>query len=1087
MKKTNTTCRAALALLAGAALFAAGCGNAAGPKKAAPGAGERLVRVALVAPADAGGVYAPARTIVPPLPEAGGELRYRLCAEDQIGGKEDVVVEAETVTNVELVLRESEWVIHADAYIGEWEADPLIIAMGDSDPIIVNAATSTLRVTIALSPNTEADATGTLDLSIAGAAFEEGSHISITNIDTGEGVTGTFGALVFDADGEAPLTAAAEQTLSLAGGRYLVSLVLCKADGTEANQLQVVEIWPSLTSELAFDISAGQYYDPLAIVAAQGGAYFKNLQSALDAAVESSGTVELLHSTAIPAEGIRIPGGVTLQTYGYDLSSDTLNLRGAFNSSAGVTVKPDSVEDGALVISANAVLTVKAGEEATLYNAVLNANNETSNIVVGVDAVLHIVAESGLAGLATTLSNAGTGLAVGPGDTYSVVAGCNGLPAASGTYTLTLNGKSDTAEKVRGVFSVVEDLVYQGAPNAEHNFVDNTFQGEGSITLAYTEDVYLDSGADHAVTKIDSGLTWGILEDAGFSFTRTYGGSVDMSGSIAVAYDEGSHTITFTYDDIWPNNYQLEVPVLGDSLHNLYPAQVYTSNDTIAPHITGAFVTHEDKNNVRVEFSEPVNLTYSDWTMKVNTMPGTYNTDPPNGIILDINATDRNPASAAVISDTHNKVWNLATGANGYAEILRLKANAAGAQDAVGHSMPGNIPQYIVRNTIRRYDTKPEIGRAQGLYAPGSSSPTNADGANTFYSAMNALNSITTGTYTIVLTENQTFDGALFTGTNKSDFTLIITTPGDVGDITISVANNAATRKWIIARTGTTIIIDEHIIIKRASKTTSDIDAPVCAYEGGRIIMDGGEITNNQAQISGGSYNSVKGDETGGIRVAGSTVGAFFIMNGGKIWNNAAISSCTGDPMRQTSIFGNYGFNMGGAGGVHLSNYAYFVMHGGEISGNSASMSSYLPHAGAVYATVMRTGSNTSSSTGAATYQGAGAFFMTGGLIQNNSLIDSRGCARAGGILVGGCFQKTGGTVTGNAATGTAGNVHAQNIGVVQPFATAGGVNPTGVASLDGAAGPDVQLFIDGLKPTASAAAAVSIAAWAPWAAGNWD
>ncbi|MCL1891530.1 MAG: InlB B-repeat-containing protein [Coriobacteriia bacterium] len=151
----------------------------------------------------------------------------------------------------------------------------------------------------------------------------------------------------------------------------------------------------------------------------------------------------------------------------------------------------------------------------------------------------------------------------------------------------------------------------------------------------------------------------------------------------------------------------------------------------------------------------------------------------------------------------------------------------------------------------------------------------------------------------------------------------------------------------------------------------------------GKVIMNGGTVSNNTATSDGGGFWFISGT---------------FLMNGGEISGNVAnrggggvsLSTNTTFTMTGGKIINNRTIGSFGGGGV--MNGGIFTLKGGEISGNQSDS-----HGGGVY--------QSSSS---------GSFNMEGGTIANNT-------ARSwgGGVytnLLNSNLTLTGGTISGNTA-----------------------------------------------------------------------
>jgi len=138
------------------------------------------------------------------------------------------------------------------------------------------------------------------------------------------------------------------------------------------------------------------------------------------------------------------------------------------------------------------------------------------------------------------------------------------------------------------------------------------------------------------------------------------------------------------------------------------------------------------------------------------------------------------------------------------------------------------------------------------------------------------------------------------------------------------VSNNNA---LVVVAADAMLIMNHGVIITGNTNTNSRGGGVVLSFalgqnEGGKFIMNGGEIINNKALGAGG-----------GVAISSTAV---FTMKNGKINGNSTVTSLL--------------TTTGNGGGVFA--YGNFVMEGGEISGNSVSVSSLSAneaHGGGVY------------------------------------------------------------------------------------------------------------------------------------------
>jgi predicted outer membrane repeat protein len=205
------------------------------------------------------------------------------------------------------------------------------------------------------------------------------------------------------------------------------------------------------------------------------------------------------------------------------------------------------------------------------------------------------------------------------------------------------------------------------------------------------------------------------------------------------------------------------------------------------------------------------------------------------------------------------------------------------------------------------------------------------------------------------------------------------------------ISNNSAT--IVCVEEGGTLIIEEGTVITGNTVRKSFAGSGVYVDDGGRLIMNGGKITEN------------KGDTGCGIELNHSS---YFIMNGGEIsYNNANVGGS-------------------GGGGVLMSNKSTFVMNGGKIINNSASIAGGVGYSGNCSFTMNGgeiSGNSGTENAGGVLIFDTGSFIMTGGVIKNNYAGDSGGGIYAvdktltmngGGSRI--TVSITGGEITGNNA-----------------------------------------------------------------------
>ena len=200
---------------------------------------------------------------------------------------------------------------------------------------------------------------------------------------------------------------------------------------------------------------------------------------------------------------------------------------------------------------------------------------------------------------------------------------------------------------------------------------------------------------------------------------------------------------------------------------------------------------------------------------------------------------------------------------------------------------------------------------------------------------------------------------------------------------------------------GITLILDENVtLVGRSADGNGGEDnnaSLVSVGTGGALVMNkGARITGNTAT---GNWIG------GGVYVLGGT----FVMHGGEVfgntatgWATAANSSSGGGVyvrdgtfiMHGGKVSGNTATGWGSSGGGVRLNGGTFTMHGGEVSGNTA------------------TGTNIG---GGVLVGGGSTFTMQGGEVSGNT---ATGGGSGGGVRVSGTFTMQGGEVSGNTATG---------------------------------------------------------------------
>jgi hypothetical protein len=202
---------------------------------------------------------------------------------------------------------------------------------------------------------------------------------------------------------------------------------------------------------------------------------------------------------------------------------------------------------------------------------------------------------------------------------------------------------------------------------------------------------------------------------------------------------------------------------------------------------------------------------------------------------------------------------------------------------------------------------------------------------------------------------------------------------------------------------GADVTLEGGLVLEGTGVAEDNIRGVVILGNNAAFTMNGGEISGNSGNTSGGGGVSVYHD-------------GMFTMNGGEISGNSVHDGggvfvfASTFTMNSGKISGNSSY--GYAGGVHITASGTFTMNGGEISGNSGNTS------GGVYvnlATFTMNGgeiSGNSGNTSGGVYEDNGVFIMSGGEISGNSASYGGG----GVYLLGGnssVFAKTGGIIYG--------------------------------------------------------------------------
>ncbi|MCL2043139.1 MAG: hypothetical protein FWG89_03270 [Treponema sp.] len=649
-------------------------------------------------------------------------------------------------------------------------------------------------------------------------------------------------------------------------------------------------------------------------------------------------------------------------------------------------------------------------------NAAISSDSPTS-LVLGFDRAVNIANTQGF-----SVSGSATATNI------MAVSG-----SGSTTLTFTLNLKPAFGETVT--------LSYNGALG---NVVDNTasdvavatFDRQVSLT-GFTEN---DHGRPVAVSAaIDAGSPFSqtnarnlvvtfnkavTANTTGFSLTgsetaRTFTG---VTGS-------GTTTLTFAMND-WPSwnetdftlHYNRNLGTASDANNNLlvdFSRTIELVNfgtqmniDEEPPRIVRGLIENHAPLVLRLAFDKPVAITPSLFQVKVHGTPWVNYasvTVPVGGTQMDVGIVTRNITAASPVSGTNNAVWNLTMSESArYGEIIRVATTAAGAARSVAADVQlPVIPQFIVRSEIRR--VKDTWEDEAGFYRNGvrDTSITDGTGGQMYNNILNA-NKLGTQSarhadhpregevITIVLDSDQnvTVNGP-WNSFSQADLlrdrqfggaTIIFTTTtanvNSANPRTIYINVGNVTPRW--AQNNITMIIDEYIVLRRDPAVASRSAALIMLGDGGKLILDGGEIRDNSA--------SGDGNTGGALTVGGGSYGGMVLINRGRITGNTLTATGTGVAQTHSTIA--------------VDQNVIIVMHDGEISGNTVNQTA---NPNSPRAAVISHFNNSAQN------HGKSSFYMTGGVIAGNRLTGAATYTRpaAGAVIVNGTFMKVGGTIYG--------------------------------------------------------------------------
>ena len=531
------------------------------------------------------------------------------------------------------------------------------------------------------------------------------------------------------------------------------------------------------------------------------------------------------------------------------------------------------------------------------------------------------------------------------------------------------------------------------------------------------------------------------------------------------------------------------------------------NNVKVGFHIAKAAVVPDTPNIIRVTFTQPAKMDsgkLSAFTVKVNDRPATRiaqfsnNTAP----MLDMfSMTTRTISSAAAVSPSgeYALTWNLTVNAPAkHGEIIRLALNDPSvatytgprgggglsgisaennpASPATGTVMVSSpMQEFIVQNLVPRGGFVPT---AAGFYE-GNTNKTSSLASGTdetlYQRAITWLatpaNQTDGAVYTIALGTNQTYAGGVGTFTvaqkpgatggtsaySPLSFTIVLAS-ADNSEKVISVtglgtANNDSLSAALVLRNGVTLIIEKNVAIQQdaASFNSSTLrkGALIEVNDGGKLILDGGEIRNSRSdgeKASGVSMWNSDDLPNGGQ--------AYFIMNSGKVTGNIK----------------NFTTNNAAAGGIVLQGKSYFVMHGGEVSNNTLNYQNPQTNAYLSAGGIAGMGSAIQSSQGPASGRNnLYAVYITGGTITGNTFAGtgtSNPGASAGGIFIHSTLQKTGGVIKDNTNSHNSTPAAHRRNNVAVYWGTDGSAGQYWFR--DAAAEETVMLFTNGIRGSSS-------------------
>ena len=548
--------------------------------------------------------------------------------------------------------------------------------------------------------------------------------------------------------------------------------------------------------------------------------------------------------------------------------------------------------------------------------------------------------------------------------------------------------------------------------------------------------------------------------------------------------------------------------------------------DLTPPKIVSALIENTSPSVMKVVFNKPVTLDAAKFQVKVHyNMNIDYATAsvPSGGTMMDVGIETRTITGAT--AGVNNATWNLAMSVPAkHGEIIRLATTAVGAAKSVAANAELPVmPQFIVRSDVRRvkqaYEAEPGVyrngvkdiktgmsGEATEIISDSFGENPTGEMYNNFFRRKVFGNLVTTDTagdplapqsgeiITIVLDTNQNVNiaaqaaggqysnsGIPWNGWNHAQG-LRRNVEGAMIIFTTTTANiNSANPKTVYinvdpihrvrwAQNNITMVIDEHIVFRQAPETTTtprDNWALVFAGDGGKIILDGGEISGSNTKMD---TSSNPGNDAGSaVIIGGGNYGGVLLINRGKITGNTiTVNSNHANHNAATAL-----------STIAISQYGIVIMHGGEISGNTVNINDtpLAPRAGVI-----------SHFNNNAANHGKSSFFMTGGEIKKNKLIGATAynVPSAGAVIVNGTFMKVGGTIYGSEANAELANTtnfnHNIKPGAVAVLAnwngTIANITLTQSFRRNNTSLPADVLVADCSKTTNSAAGTITIPTW---------